>query len=111
LLFGADKAKGKIIICEGPFDAVALGVGAVATLGVAYTLAQVALMSEYNERYVCFDSSPDAQARANKLAEQLAVFPGTTHVLTLDADDPGEISQAERDLVRKTVFGSVAEQV
>ena len=111
LLFGADKAKGKVIICEGPFDAIRIGTGAVATLGVAYTQAQVALMAEYNDRYICFDSSPDAQARATRLAESLAVFPGTTSILTLDAEDPGELSDKERELVRKTCFGVSGEWV
>lgn len=111
LLFGADKAKGKIIVCEGPISAIRLGVGAVATLGVAYTQAQINLMADYNERYICFDSSTDAQARANRLAELLAPFPGSTSVLTLDAEDPGEISDRERELVRKTCFGVSGEWV
>lgn len=109
LLFGADKAKGKVIICEGPFDAIRIGTGAVATLGVAYTQAQVALMSEYNDRFICFDSSLDAQARATNLASQLSVFPGMTSILTLDAEDPGDITEPERELVRKTVFGTLKE--
>ena len=109
LLYGADKAKGKAIICEGPISAIRLGVGAVATLGVAYTQAQLNLMADYSERYVCFDSSEDAQRRAARLAESLAVFPGTTHILTLDAADPGDITESERELVRKTVFGTLRE--
>ena len=109
LLFGADKARDKVIVVEGPLGAIRVGVGAVATMGLAVTQAQLSRLTEYQSRVICFDSEPAAQRRANRLAEQLASFPGHTSVVELDADDPGEIAQAEKESLRKFAFGSAAE--
>lgn len=106
LLYGMDYARSTIIICEGPTDVWRLGPGAVATMGLQYTQSQVALMAQYARRYICFDSSPDAQARSHTLAEQLSLLPGVTHELELDADDPGSANAKEVALVRRTVFGA-----
>jgi hypothetical protein len=105
LLFGNQFIREAAIIVEGPLDAINVGRGAVATLGVSYTQQQVALMSDILRRVIVFDNSPKAQARARQLADQLAVFPGETFVVNLNADDPGSASRTEVRQLRDFAFG------
>ncbi len=99
LLYGEEKVKQSIIICEGPADVWKIGPGAVATMGTAITPAQVLKMSKYPVRAVCLDS--DAKQQADRLCNSLAVFPGVTHLVELDAKDPGSASDKEIKLLRK----------
>lgn len=102
LIFGEDKARKGVLLCvEGPFDAINLGPGAGATLGLSYTNQQLAIMATYQRRIIIFDNSESAQRVAAKLCEDLSVFPGVTQQVTMDADDPGSASKNEVNLVRK----------
>lgn len=102
LLFGEDYARHAIVVCEGPFDAMAIGPGAVATCGVGYTAEQLAKMVTYPNRVVCFDSEPNAQIRAKELCRELALFPGQTSNITLETGkDPAEASEEEIQELRK----------
>lgn len=84
-------------------DAWAIGPGAGATLGIAYTSQQMSLLSKYPRRVVCFDSSKDAQKRAQVLCRQMAPFPGTTKNVRLSTgDDPAEAEEEELEELRKT---------
>ncbi len=105
MLFGSDFARGSVVIVEGPLGAIKIGPGTVATCGVAYTQAQLSLMADYPRRFICFDSEDAAQARAQRLAADLAVFPGETSIVVLDAADPGEITRAECRSLRRMAFG------
>ena len=105
LLFGAQFIKDTVIVTEGPLDCVRIGRGAVATLGISYTIQQVNRLADCWKRVIVFDNSVQAQARARQLADQLAVFPGETIVVNLTADDPGSASIAEVKALRKFVFG------
>lgn len=104
VLYGAQHAKDRIVIAEGPTDAWRLGVGAVATLGLVVTPIQVELMSRYSVRAICFDNSRGAQLRAQKLADQLEMLPGETHVIQLDSDDLGCASDNEIRQIRRTIL-------
>lgn len=101
ILYGIDKVRHSVIVTEGPLDAVKVGPGAVATFGLAFLASQVEALSRIPYRIICFDSERKAQVKANELAEMLSVFPGTTHVVQLDADDPGSASKKEVRLLRK----------
>lgn len=85
LLYGEHLAQDSVIVNEGPIDAWAWGYGGVSTLGVAYTEIQVARLARYPLRCVCFDSTADAQRRAEQLCQQLAAFPGETHNVLLES--------------------------
>lgn len=87
LLYGEDHARHAVVVVEGPTDVWAIGPGAVCTCGVGYSAAQVARLARFLVRVICFDSDPAAQRRARALADALAVFPGETHVVRLDAKD------------------------
>lgn len=101
ILFGAETCTNIAIVVEGFFDKANIGEGAVCTFGLAYTQKQVQLIAEYPRRVICFDNSRDAQQVAARLASDLAVFPGETLQVTLDADDPGSASREEVQELRK----------
>ena len=102
LLYGEHLAGHGIVIVEGPTDAWRIGPGAVATLGVAWTDAQMVAMLRHPVRAVLFDSEPEAQRRARRLCDQLAVHPGRTARLELETgSDPGDADQAEIDQIRR----------
>ena len=100
LVYGMDFCSHSIVVCEGPFDAWKIGPGAGALFGTTFTTAQVKLLVSIPRRFICFDSSPVAQRKANELACQLASFPGMTENIVIDAKDPGEASRKEIKLIR-----------
>jgi len=101
LIYGQDYCSHSIVICEGPLDAWRIGPGAGALFGTAYSSAQVNRLLQHPCRYICFDSSSDAQRKAEELADQLSVFPGITENIVLDAADPGEASPREIRQLRR----------
>jgi len=101
LLYGGDLARHAVIVCEGPSDVWRIGPGAVATMGVSYSQAQVTKLSRFPIRAICFDSDPKAQERARQLRDALLPFPGQTSVVTIDAEDPGSMSCHEVQLLHK----------
>jgi hypothetical protein len=100
-IYGLDDCGQSIVVVEGPADAWNVGLGAGCLFGVAYSPAQVLRLSRIPYRYICFDSSPEAQRSARELAEELAPFPGETTVVELDAEDPGKASRKEIKLLRQ----------
>jgi len=103
LLFGEDFCRYAVCCCEGPFDAMAIGPGAVATCGTSYSSAQVNRLSNYLVRGICFDNEPEAQRRARRLMESLNAYPGETINIVLKSKDPGEASEKEIRQIRKTL--------
>jgi len=101
ILFGADLARQAIIICEGPLDAMRIGPGSCATLGVNYSKSQLSTMAKFPKRIVCFDSEILAQKRAQKLCLELSSLPGETINIEIDAKDPGCASEQELRELRK----------
>ncbi len=101
ILYGEDLCHQSIIVVEGPMDALRIGPGAVACLGLNVSAVQVERISRYPVRAICFDNEPAAQRRAKKLADRLSIFPGETHVVTLDAKDPGAASEKEIRQLRR----------
>jgi len=103
LLYGEDYARHSICVVEGPLDVWSIGPGAVATCGTGLMGdAQVARIAKYPVRYICFDSEREAQKRANKLADDLAVFPGKTTILQFETGkDANSASKSEIKQIRK----------
>lgn len=90
IVFGLDHCRHSVGIVEGPFDAFRIGPGASAMLGTGYKREQIALLSKFNRRIVCFDDEPAAQRKADRLCRQLMVFDGETLNIQLGSKDPGE---------------------
>ncbi len=99
MLFGEDFARHAVIVVEGPLDAMRVGPGAVAVMGVSYSHAQMIRISKYPIRAVCFDK--DAQGRARTLVDDLKVLPGNTYRVVLDSKDPGSATDTEITRLRK----------
>ena len=96
LLYGEDLCRGAIVIVEGPTDAWAIGPGAVATMGLSFSRAQVLKMSKHPLRVVCFDAEEQAQKKARELVALLSAFPGETVKVQLETGkDPGECDKSE----------------
>jgi len=102
-LFNIDTVHDKIIICEGVFDVFRIGDGAVATMGIEYTPFQLNLLleKELKEAYVLFD--PDANKKAEKLANVLSSFIPKVEILTIDVKDPAELSDQEALELKKEI--------
>lgn len=102
LIYGIDKIKkDKVIIVEGCTGCWKLGAGnAVATLGIDWSMEQANQLRKIQHRYILFDPEKQAQEQADKLANFLSTFPGTTTVLSGFCTDPGEFS---RRLVKKVL--------
>lgn len=100
LLYGYDHAAHVVIIVEGVFDVWRIGPGAVGILGTRVSREQLQLLSNFAVRYICFDTG--AERYAERLAEQLRLFPGETHVIWLeDSKDPDSASPNEIRQLRK----------
>lgn len=102
LLYGEDLVIGRsVVVVEGPIDAWALGPGAVATMGVGWTRAQLLRIARYPTRHVCFDADPAGRRRAEKLVRELAAFPGATSIIRLETGkDAAEASEVELSEIR-----------
>lgn len=72
--FTIDKAAGdSCIVVEGVTDVWRLGPGAVATFGIKFRPAQVAMLARHFKTiHVLFDPEPAAQAQARKLATDIS---------------------------------------
>jgi len=101
-IYGLDFVQNTAIICEGPFDAIAVGIGGVAVMGLGISSSQMATLSSIPHRVIVFDSETNAQIRAKKLANDLSLFPGTTQIVTLETgNDPASAKKEEIDYLRK----------
>lgn len=106
LLFGEQYCGRSIVVHEGPFDAIATGPGATATLGLGVTPEQISRLACYPIRAVCFDAEPEAQKRAAKLVAMLAPFPGETFRVELETgNDPASCEKSEIADLRAEFLG------
>ena len=101
ILYGGDYICHCAIITEGPLDVWAIGPGAVATFGTAYTQQQILQLIKVPRRIVCYDNEVEAQKQAQKLCDALGSFEGETINVVLDAKDPGEAKHKELKKLRK----------
>lgn len=101
VLYGEDHARHAIIVHEGPTDVWRTGPGAVCTFGLVYSTGQLLRASKYPTRIICLDSDDEAQKRARGLCEALAVYPGKTVNVVLDAKDAGSASNREIGKLRR----------
>lgn len=99
LIYGGDMCGNKIIVVEGPFDVIRIGPGAGGTFGTRPTSAQILKIARHPVRYVCYDKGAHRYTQA--LVTALGAFPGETHIIELDAEDPGSMSKKELKQVRR----------
>lgn len=102
LLYGLQWATGDdIIIVEGATGVWRLGPGTLATFGIDWKLPQANKLRKYKRRFILFDPEPQAQKRAQELAEWLSYFPGTTEILTGFDTDPGDFTEKQAEEIRQ----------
>lgn len=102
LLFGIDYCKNSCICVEGPLDAMMIGPGAVGLFGLQFSSPQILTLSRFSKRIICLDNEPQAQQKANRLADLLEPFPGTTLIVQLDTGkDAAEANEKELNQLRK----------
>lgn len=99
-LLGLDKVAHCIVLVEGFFDAVRIGKGAAATMGVIVTREQLGLIAKVPIRVIVFDSDDAGQKAAKRLCTDLEGLEGQTHRVELDAKDPSEASDREINSIR-----------
>jgi hypothetical protein len=91
VLGGEHLAGHAVVVCEGPFDAFAVGPGAVWLTGLVWSMPQVWRIAQHPVRVVLFDNQDQAQQKADKLCRELSAFPGETVRVNLEsAKDPGD---------------------
>lgn len=106
LLYNHDFVSGKktVGVCEGPFDAIRLGDGFVATLGVKTSEEQVRKIAEYENVFIVFDPEVEAQKRAQDLAVRVSALGSKVSVVDTElGHDPGDMSADEVRQLRKYI--------
>lgn len=88
LLAFEHHARHAAVVTEGLFGAMRIGPGGVATMGVVVSPSQLARIARFPTRVICFDNDDAGRKRAQKLADDLAPYPGQTYVVTLSGPDP-----------------------
>jgi len=104
LLYGEDFCRHVIIVVEGPVDVWRIGPGAAGSFGVRLSSEQIEKVSKYPVRVICFDNEKEAQKQASILCSTLSLFPGETYNVVVDEDDPGSMSVANVNKLRKKFF-------
>ena len=101
ILYGRSECWGDTgVIVEGVTDAWRLGPRACAVFGIQYRSEQVlAIARRFKRVAIVFDSEPQAQAQARKLAAQLRLHlnEAPTIVYLGDGIDPGSMAQDDAD--------------
>lgn len=104
LLYGEHLAGHAVVVVEGPLDVWAGGPGFVATLGTAYSRAQLLRLVKFPVRYVCFDAEEAAQRVAKRLVRELEAFDGVTKNVVLETGkDASRVSKRELKQLRRLV--------
>lgn len=72
LLYGEDNVPcNTVVVCEGVFDALSIGKGAVHTFGVKFSKAQVEALYAYDTVYIAYDMDKAGCLGAASLAREL----------------------------------------
>lgn len=101
LLYGEDYCGHTACVCEGPTDVWRIGPGAVCTFGMAFSKEQLNRLAKYAKVLVCFDGERQAQRRADRLAEEIAVVVPSVARIELPGCDPGSAPERHLNAIRE----------
>lgn len=106
LVFNIDAVDDFSIICEGITDSWRFGSHGVALFGLQFTAQQINTLSKKLKRAVVFfDNEPQAQAKADELAEALSMTGVQVEIAVHpDFNDPGEIPQNIADEIKLSLL-------
>lgn len=109
IVYNIDSARDFLVVVEGLTDVWRLGDGAGATLGVAFTEQQLALIAgkKFERIYVMYDA--DAEEQAERLANQLSAVCQKVIVILLEEGDPADLSQSEADKIMRMMYDDILE--
>lgn len=112
LNFAKNNNDGKLILCEGYMDVIAMHqagfTNAVAGLGTAFTSEQISLLSRYcTELTLCFDSDEAGVKATNRALKLLENAPVKLRVMHIDGGkDPDEIIKTQGRGKMETIINS-----
>ena len=104
LLYGARHARQDlVVVVEGVVDQWKMGRGTVATFGTTLTVHQIRELAKFRRILFCFDSEPEAQAKATRYARELAALGREAEVVDLELGnrDPGDLDSGEVGAIRR----------
>jgi hypothetical protein len=80
------------IVCEGVFDALKIGIGAIATFGISLTGEQLSLLAKYRTLIWLWDNEGHAQDKAKEYARILRGCGKNQFFGFCPSADPGELT-------------------
>jgi hypothetical protein len=104
IFYNVDNANGKrVCVVEGPTDTWRMGDGFICSLGTSVTPSQINFLSRYYEEiFLMFDPEPEAQKKAQKYAEGLAVIGKSVWKIDIEHDcDPGDLTDEQAEQLRR----------
>jgi DNA primase len=101
VLFGEEFCGHAVVVVEGSFDAMTIGPGAVAVMGLKVSARQFERICSFPLRVIAFDSEREAQRRASKLSQELKLFPGETYLVELSGKDAASSPKHEIEELRR----------
>jgi len=101
ILYGVHLAERSVIVVEGVTGVWRIGPGAVATLGIDWSREQADRLRQFERRFILFDPEPQAQQRAEELANWVSYFPGETELISGFDTDPGEYTTEQVTNIRQ----------
>ena len=109
ILFNYDNARkhNMVVICEGPFDAISVGLNGVATLGKGVTEYQERLIKAYWKFAVILLDPGDADFEMLKLEQSLRMAIPCVSVNLKGYKDAGEMSTEE---IWRQIFAEIDRQ-
>jgi DNA primase len=89
-LYAKDFIPGnKVVVVEGPIDAIRGGPGFISTYGTEITSEQIMLLTKYDEVCILGDDDYAGKKAARRLADQLSILSGTV-VYSVTHDHTGK---------------------
>lgn len=104
LLYGEDNVPyNKIIVCEGVFDALSIGNGAVHTFGVKWSRSQAEALCAYSHVYIAYDMDKAGEEGAKSLASAISHRVKVTRV-KISEKDINSCSQSEIEDIKALIM-------
>ena len=102
-IYNIDRAKDKIIICEGVTDVWRLGDGSVSLSGKTATNMQLSILAskKINTAFVLLDE--DAETEAYELSGKLTAVIKNVEFIPIEGGDPCELEYNEINYLRRLV--------
>jgi hypothetical protein len=103
VLYGEDYVPySKVIVCEGVFDALSIGAGAVHTFGVKWSRSQAESLCAYDKVYIAYDNDKAGKLGAESLASAIKHRVKVT-IVRVSAKDINSCSQSEIEDIKALI--------